>query len=216
MSKNLIFKGGTCATLLGYLDRFSVDLDFDQAKSSSKLEIKKRLEDIFKKLDLVIKDQSTKTIQYRLKYSSTPSQRNTLKLDVVSQNIKADVFAPQYLTDIDRYMTCQTIETMFAHKLVAITDRFAKHNSIAGRDVYDLRHFFLQGYSYHPKIVVERTNKSPKTYLMELKDFISKNVTQTIIDQDINTLLTPNQFQKIRKVIKSELLVLISEHLQTL
>ena len=51
LSKNLIFKGGTCATLLGYLDRFSVDLDFDQAKSSSKLEIKKRLEDIFKKLD---------------------------------------------------------------------------------------------------------------------------------------------------------------------
>ena len=29
LSQNLYFKGGTCAAMLGYLDRFSVDLDFD-------------------------------------------------------------------------------------------------------------------------------------------------------------------------------------------
>ncbi len=29
LSQNLAFKGGTCAAILGYLDRFSVDLDFD-------------------------------------------------------------------------------------------------------------------------------------------------------------------------------------------
>ena len=29
LSHNLAFKGGTCAAMLGYLDRFSVDLDFD-------------------------------------------------------------------------------------------------------------------------------------------------------------------------------------------
>ena len=29
LAKNLYFKGGTCASMLGYLDRFSVDLDMD-------------------------------------------------------------------------------------------------------------------------------------------------------------------------------------------
>ena len=29
LAQSLAFKGGTCAAMLGYLDRFSVDLDFD-------------------------------------------------------------------------------------------------------------------------------------------------------------------------------------------
>ncbi|HIP71371.1 MAG TPA: hypothetical protein EYH05_08260, partial [Anaerolineae bacterium] len=29
LAASLYFKGGTCAAMLGYLDRFSVDLDFD-------------------------------------------------------------------------------------------------------------------------------------------------------------------------------------------
>ena len=29
IAKNFRFKGGTCAAMLGYLDRFSTDLDFD-------------------------------------------------------------------------------------------------------------------------------------------------------------------------------------------
>ena len=33
LSQNLAFKGGSCASMLGYLDRFSVDLDFDVLKN---------------------------------------------------------------------------------------------------------------------------------------------------------------------------------------
>ena len=43
-------------------------------------------------------------------------------------------------------MRCQTIETMFANKLVSVLDRFEKHHSIAGRDLYDIHQFFLQGF----------------------------------------------------------------------
>jgi len=214
LSKNLIFKGGTCAALLGYLDRFSVDLDFDQIDQTNAKQVKKSLEKIFHKLDLVIKDQSRSTVQYRLKYETNSSQRNTLKLDAVSQALESDIHSPQYIADIDRYMTCQTIETMFAHKLVALLDRYKKHGSIAGRDIYDLHYFFIHSYSYHPAIITQRTGKSVQAYLKELKNFIEAKVSQVIIDQDINTLLAPNQFQKIRKVLKPELLVLISEHLK--
>jgi predicted nucleotidyltransferase component of viral defense system len=30
LAHNLAFKGGMCASMLGYLDRFSVDLDFEE------------------------------------------------------------------------------------------------------------------------------------------------------------------------------------------
>ena len=29
LANTLYFKGGTCAAMLGYMDRFSIDLDFD-------------------------------------------------------------------------------------------------------------------------------------------------------------------------------------------
>jgi len=45
LTDNLYFKGGTCAAMLGYLDRFSVDLDFDYVGNEKNLEeIRKRME----------------------------------------------------------------------------------------------------------------------------------------------------------------------------
>ncbi len=38
---NSFFKGGTCARMLGYLDRFSVDLDFDIKKDVDKKSLEK-------------------------------------------------------------------------------------------------------------------------------------------------------------------------------
>ena len=35
LSQQLVFKGGTCAVLRGWLDRFSVDLDFDLIQGSN-------------------------------------------------------------------------------------------------------------------------------------------------------------------------------------
>lgn len=34
LGQSLAFKGGTCAAMLGYLDRFSVDLDFDVVRNA--------------------------------------------------------------------------------------------------------------------------------------------------------------------------------------
>jgi predicted nucleotidyltransferase component of viral defense system len=36
LAHNLAFKGGSCASMLGFLDRFSVDLDFDILKDAIK------------------------------------------------------------------------------------------------------------------------------------------------------------------------------------
>ena len=147
LANSLYFKGGTCAAMLGYLDRFSVDLDFDFVGEVSDVkEIKKQLEKVFQKLDLEIKDQRKNVPQYFLKYPTRENERNTIKLNVSFPPIKTNQYEPKEFTDIDRIINCQTIETMFANKLVALIGRYEKNESIAGRDVYDIRHFFLQGY----------------------------------------------------------------------
>ena len=49
LSKALYFKGGICASMLGYLDRFSVDLDFDVKDKAAIKKVRKELENIFNK-----------------------------------------------------------------------------------------------------------------------------------------------------------------------
>jgi hypothetical protein len=98
---------------------------------------------------------------------------------------------------------------MFANKLVAVTDRYAQHASIAGRDIYDIHHFFVQGYTYYGPVIQERTGLSPGEYLGELVGFIKKHVNQRIIDEDLNSLLPQRQFQQVRKILLPETLALL-------
>jgi len=48
ISPSIFFKGGTCCMLLGFLDRFSVDLDFDLKEGSNKKRLREELHLIFK------------------------------------------------------------------------------------------------------------------------------------------------------------------------
>ena len=210
MSSNLRFKGGTCAAMLGFLDRFSVDLDFDVAANANEKILRQKFHTIFKKFDLEIKQESKKALEFWVKYEAPANSRNTIKIDALNWQVKANKYAPQYLSEIDRFMTCQTIETMFANKLVAVWDRWRKSKSIAARDIYDIHHFYLQNFTYLPDIIEERTQMSVKKYLVWLSDFIREHITEKLIDEDLNTLVSPEQFKKIRKTLKQETLNLLS------
>ena len=83
ISNYIFFKGGPCAKMRGLLDRFSVDLDFDIKEGSDKKQIRKNLYDIFKKLDLEIKDESKRALQFFLKYPG--EERNTLKVEMLDK-----------------------------------------------------------------------------------------------------------------------------------
>ena len=211
----LYFKGGTCAAMLGYLDRFSVDLDFDYIGDTSESKvsnIRQELHHTFDKLDLEIKDESKTALQFFLKYPiQDPNKRNTLKVDISFPPPKANIYEARNFVDIDRVINCQDIKTMFANKLVAILDRYEKHNLIAGRDVYDIHHFFMNGYEYNSEVIKERTGLSVKDFFISLDKFISEKITDTIINQDLNVLLPYDKFSKIRKVLKSEVLMCITQ-----
>lgn len=209
LAQNLYFKGGTCASMLGFLDRFSIDLDFDLNPKADVSKIDGQLKKIFTDLVFKIDQQSAKVPQYILKYVAPNNERNTLKLDAFGPVFKANVYKPQYLEEIDRNLICQTAETMFANKLVAVTNRWQKHHSIAGRDIYDIHHFFVQGYAFETAVIQERTGLSATKYLADLINFIENHLTQTIINEDLNTLLIPETFQKIRKNLKQETLTIL-------
>ncbi|PIR12741.1 hypothetical protein COV49_04390 [Candidatus Falkowbacteria bacterium CG11_big_fil_rev_8_21_14_0_20_39_10] len=217
LANSLHFKGGTCAAMLGWLDRFSVDLDFDYVAGQEDLKtVNQELELIFKKLGLKVKDKSRAIPQYFLSYPAKESARNTIKIDTTWPPPKANIYEAKRLVDIDRIANCQTKETMFANKLVAMIDRWEKSNSIAGRDLYDIHYFFLNGFRYNEEVIIERRKGEVILFMKELVDFIEKRINQTVINQDINFLLPPDKFKRIRGVLKPEALMFLRDEIKRL
>lgn len=216
ISHNVYFKGGTAAAMLGWLDRYSIDLDFDLKKNADVRKIDKELEKIFQNLDLTIDRKSDKTLFYVLKYSSPSFHRNSIKLSLIDFQLESNKYQPYLLPEINRFAYCQTVETMFANKLVAIIDRYQKKQMIAGRDLYDIHHFYIKGFRYLPEIIVERTGKKPIDYFKKLKEFIEKKITEKMIVQDLNFLLSKKNFLKIKKVLKQEVIMFLSDEIKRL
>ena len=212
LAKMLAFKGGTCAAMLGFLDRFSVDLDFDfVGKEHDLAETRQHMEGIFQDLGLMIKDQSRRAPQYFLKYPAPSGERNTLKIDVTFPPTRANQYEIRRFTEIDRIIPCQTIETMFANKLVALIDRYKQRSAIAGRDVYDIHHFFENGYTYTAPVLSERTGLSVPDFFKELIAFIERAVTDEILQQDLSVLLPYATFRVIRKTLRQETLLFLRD-----
>lgn len=217
LAQTLVFKGGTCAAMRGFLDRFSVDLDFDYIGGASEMSAaRNRLEKLFADLGLAVKDASKEVPQYFLKYPASEGERNTLKFEATTIAIGANKVEYIRFAEIDRVLLCQTIETMFAHKLVALVDRYERHRTIAGRDVYDIHHFFLNGYSYDAEVIQSRRGVLPIEYFKKLRLFIERHITDTIINQDLNVLLSHDQFQKIRRILKEETLMFLDDEIARL
>lgn len=214
ISSSVCFKGGTCASMLGYLDRFSVDLDFDLKPNTLQTIVKNELLTIIKALGFVVKAQSKKTLSFILQYQGQIGQRNSIKLTILPITTASNTYQPRYLAEIDRTLVCQTIEAMFANKLVAPLNRFRKYRSIAGRDFYDIHHFFFKGYSYEPKIITERTKLLLPDFFKKLIDFTNKKLSQTIINEDLNVLLPNETFQKIRKTLKTEVIMMLKNEME--
>jgi hypothetical protein len=213
MAQSLAFKGGTCAAMLGFLDRFSVDLDFDIPVGVDEDRLRKTFHQVFDQLGFRVTLEFDKVLFFQLHYPSGPSQRSTLKVSASNIRIKTNQYKVQYFPEIDRLINSQTIDTMFANKLVAITDRYTQHETVAGRDIYDIHHFFVQGYRYHGAVIQERTGLTPKKYFEKLIAFIRKHITQTIINEDLNSLLPNKQFQQVRKILIPETLSLLEREI---
>lgn len=206
---NIYFKGGTCAVMLGYLDRFSVDLDFDIKKSADRDMVDEHINKIFNKLDLKIDIKQKEKLFYTVKYKAKENFRSTLKLSISDDVCKSNVYKPYKFDLIDRTLMCQDLSTMFANKLVAPIDRFKRKKIIAARDMFDIHEFFISDYPINYAVIKERTGLEFKEYIKKLIVFINKNITEKIIDQDLNYLLDYDKFRRIRKTLKQDTLLFL-------
>ncbi len=199
LAEQLRFKGGTCASMLGYLDRFSVDLDFDILDETQTDLIRQKMKKIFTNLNLEIKDESKRVVEFLLRYPAPINDRNSLRVDMVGKNYLENIYENQFLPEINRYFGCQTVETMFSHKLIALMERYDKHQTIAGRDVYDIHYFFFSGRLYRKEIIKERTGKNLPQFFTDLKEFLEKQVNPDLLVQDLGTLLPSDKMRFVKK-----------------
>ena len=105
---------------------------------------------------------------------------------------------------------------MFSHKLVAAIDRFEKTGQIAGRDIFDIHHFFMSGAAYASAVITERRGVQVAQFLSQLREFIERKVTDTVITEDLSFLLPRAEFQRIRKVLKRETIALLQAEIDRL
>ena len=100
LSSSLYFKGGTCASMMGILDRFSIDLDFDLKAEVKENELRVEFHKVFDKLGFSLDQESQKALEFFLKYQSLPNLRNTLKIDALNFVVKSNRYLPVFLPEI--------------------------------------------------------------------------------------------------------------------
>ncbi len=213
LSQNLMFKGGTYASLRGVLDRFSIDLDFDLPDKDKKNEIRQKCYEIFKKLNLEIKDESKNYLQFFLKYDAPDGERNTLKLEINDDVSKYNTYEKVLLEQVNMYCNGHTLDTMFANKLVACKARYDKNGKIAGRDFYDIYQFFLQGIDINKNVIEDKTDMKYTEYLKSLLPFIENQVTEKLLNQDLNPLMKQGGIDKLLPHLKEDIIIFIQDEI---
>lgn len=216
LAQSLVFKGGTCAAMLGYLDRFSIDLGFDVLKGADKEALRKAFRQVFDQQGLGVMLEFENALFFQIRYPNSPGKRNSLKISASDIHTEANQYKAQYFKEIDRFIISQTIDTMFANKLVAVTDRYAQYRTVAGRDIYDIHHFWVSGHDYRREVIIERTGLSLVEYFSWLIVFVQEHFSQRVIDEDLNTLLPYQQFRQIRKILMPETLSMLARELKKL
>lgn len=144
IAKYLAFKWWTAVYLFHGLDRFSTDLDFDLL--SSDIDIDKQLEAILSKYWKLKKWQKIK-----LSYGDDD---DNIKIDVSRKIWKNNTY--EIVNFNGRDVKMQDKATIFANKLIALTDR----KSIANRDIFDIYFLFTQNFPINEKIIEERTGEN--------------------------------------------------------
>ena len=193
------FKGGTAAYLFYDSNRFSVDLDFDLLNESKEQEVFKKVENIAREYGR-IKDKINKshTLFILLSYSEE------------AQNIKIEInkrcFGSQY--EVRNYLGISMLvmkrEDMFAHKLVAMTER----RKIANRDIFDIYFFLKSDWEINREIVEQRTKENFISYLKRCIDFLEVKSERGILF-GIGELIDEKQKFWVKSKLKKETIFLL-------
>ena len=215
LSVNLGFKGGTCCYFIYGLDRFSVDLDFDLLNLKKKDLVIEKMDELLKKYGTIKKEGGE--MSRKLKYSDDSS---ALKIDISSRN-ELNHLNSYKIKDIVSGIPLNTLikKDMFAHKLVAVKDRFENklaNKIIANRDLYDINFFFKKNWEINYEIISLRRKKDAKLYLKELREFIENNVDNKKILDGIGALVDNEKREWVKNELKNEVIKQLSIQIKSM
>jgi predicted nucleotidyltransferase component of viral defense system len=187
------------------LDRFSVDLDFDLLDESREDYIFERVASILQKFGTL---KETHKKRFNLFF--------LLSYEDQAHNVKVEINRRQFGSryEIKTYlgvsMQVMVLEDMFAHKLMAMTERIGK----TSRDIYDVWSF-LKARAPINKLIVE--NRSG----MSFNQLVSKSISQLekmnnhrILD-GLGELLTASQKDWARAKLLEETIALLKLRLES-
>jgi len=202
------FKGGTAANLFYGLNRFSVDLDFDLLDESKEdyvfEEIKKILENYG-----TIKEQQKKRFNliFVLSYNEKEFSAQNVKIEINRRNFNSQYELKNYLGITMKVMTK---DDMFAHKLVAASERLGKTN----RDLFDVWFFLKNDWPINQAVIEERTKMKFSDFLNKLIQSIEKLPERGIL-AGMGELLDEKTKNWVKLHLKEDLLFLLKLKLET-
>lgn len=193
------FKGGTAVYLFYNLDRFSIDLDFDLLDETKEQEVFDKVENIVKEYGM-IKEKTNKrhTLFILLSYKE---EAQNIKIEINKRNFNSQYKVKNYL---GISMLIMKKEDMFAHKLVAMTER-AK---IANRDIFDVHFFLKNNWDINREIVEKRTEMKFTDYLKKCIEFI-EDVSERGILSGMGELIDTKQKVWIKSNFKQDTVFLL-------
>jgi predicted nucleotidyltransferase component of viral defense system len=205
LSPFLGFKGGTAAYMFYHLNRFSVDLDFDLLDKTREDYVFERVGQIVKKYGK-IKDAKKK--KYNLFF--------LLSCEEEAQNIKIEInrrlFSSRYevMTYLGISMLVMVQEDMFAHKLIAMSERIGKAN----RDIYDVWFFLKNNWSINGEIIKKRAGLSLKELWQRCIASLEKMDNRNIL-AGLGEVLDKKQKIWVKENLKKDVLFLLKVKLES-
>jgi predicted nucleotidyltransferase component of viral defense system len=205
LGPNLGFKGGTAAYLHYNLPRFSVDLDFDLLDPTKEDFIFNLMQKILAPYGTLTEATNKHyTLFYLLSYKSGLQK---LKVEISKRPTPSQYETKQFL---GLPMLVMTEADMFAHKLVALTDR----RQLANRDIFDIYYFFKQNWAINTTIVEKSTSMAYQDYLQKCIRTIEKITPKSML-ANMGELVDNKTKFWIKNHLKKEVLFLLTSNSQT-
>jgi len=159
------FKGGTAAFLFYGLDRFSTDLDFDLSDIGKADAVFAAVEKIIQGFGKIReKYNKEKTVFFLLSYAE---EAHNIKIEINKRSFGSKYELKNYL---GISMLVMEKADMFAHKLVAMTER----RQSANRDIYDVWFFFKNFWDVNEEIITGRVGMKYADYLKKCISFLER------------------------------------------
>lgn len=194
------FKGGTAAVMFYGLDRFSVDLDFDLLDDGEQ-------DLVFERIVKIVSRHGNLKESHKKRFSlfcllSYEDRARTIKVEVNRRQFGSRYEIKTYL---GVSMLVMAPEDMFAHKLMAMSERIGK----TSRDIYDVWFFLQKRFPINKGIVEARSGMPFEKHVEKCINQLEKLDNHRILD-GVGEFLTASQKDWAKAKLRQETIALLT------